>query len=227
MRLQERRDLAEHFKQAAGLPDPERYPTSQSDLQYCPGRSCGKEWPEFSAPFNARLGRGLSAEDHWRKFFPVIGFPSDAPEKVTLDGIEGHPDGLNDEAILEFKTTDFTDTKAAMPPQYIWQAKSYCKMFDRYKVVFVVLYNRANKGDGELVITEIEFSDEELDKHWLEALGRVQLTDDARAWARTSGGPQVIPAEFRKPHYPWECFNSKGEPTCFLARARLCPGKRK
>lgn len=217
MRINERPDLATTFKHSVGLQDPDRYTASVTEVSFCPGKASGKEWQDHSFPFNARLWRGLGVEAALRPHLPSIGFPEEAPPKMSLDGIEGHADSINAVAIADIKSTDTRDPTKPTQEYQLVQAMAYCKLYGRDRFFFITLYNRINGGLGDIYIREFHFTPGEIERNWRQLKRYKEVSDKARDWAKRAG-PRTIPPEFRRPNYDWECRN------CPMLIDKLCPG---
>lgn len=218
------------------LPSEERYNISVTDLLVCPGKSAKKEWKRWAMPFNAKLIRGLQAENGIRRagvVFDVLKPPDpDTGWFFAEDGIEAHPDELMDlttNSGIDWKSSDFVDWRKDARDRDPWeydvseihidQTKSYGHLTDRERWFLPTTWNRANNSFGDLTTKELVFSRAELDDNWDTLLSRRPAVERARDWARSVAEPETIPAEFRRPNYNWECKN------CEMRRGRLCPGR--
>ena len=94
--------------------------------------------------------------------------------KAEKDGIIGTVDAIDGEKIIEKKMTYYSSNKG-LHEDWIEQGKAYCKIFDRNKVQFRIIYllgdyKRPFKPEVKFWI--VEFDKNEIDDFWEELLMR-------------------------------------------------------
>lgn len=128
------------------------------------------------------------------------------PESVTMDGITGSPDGLDEQYVHEYKCTR-TSADTEVESRWTWQMqmKAYCHMTKRTKAKLHVFYingNGRDKRDPIYRIYEFQWTAKELKENWRTLLNnKDEISVEKTANKETAKKPK--PSEHQPERSKW------------------------
>ena len=186
--------LGKFLKSMMGGDDREGKHPSITDLTYCLTKTFWdsqketKRDPTDKTKMYFTLGLGLEQT-------LLQGFKSEVKEG-EVEGIWFHPDVLDEDGLMELKTTRMAPTKA-VPDQFSdgWmrQIKGYLYCLELLDVIYVVMH----LIQAELRAWRIHFEPEEIQENWKYLLRRKEVWDQAEA---TGNAPKSYTY-----NQGWEC----------------------